>query len=220
MNKASSPQKIEVKGWTFRVKYPSNLNEHTRILLLLHGHLGNENVMWILTKPLPDDIVILSPRAPIKWGENQFSWHKIGPNWPNIDTYQDILSELLVGINEWREQNHLLNHQLELMGFSQGAVMAYAFSILHPEIVGRVAALAGFIPNHWKDSSQVPALTGKIFYVAHGIKDEVVPIEKARQTASWLKEQGAQVTFCEADIGHKISANCFKGLGEFFINTH
>jgi phospholipase/carboxylesterase len=216
MDKTSSPQKIKVKGWTLRVKTPPHMDKNTRILLLLHGHLGNENVMWILTKPLPDEIVIISPRAPLKLGENQFSWHKIGPKWPDIDFYEDILSELLEGIDEWREQNHLLNHQLDLMGFSQGAVMAYAFSILHPEIIGRVGALAGFIPQHWEDSSEVPTLKGKNFYVAHGIKDAVVPIEKARQTASWLKGQGAQVTFCEANIGHKISANCYKGLGEFF----
>lgn len=216
MDSTLSTQKIFVADWTFRVRFPSTMGEKTKILLLLHGHLGNEDVMWILTRPLPDDLVILSPRAPVKFGANQFSWHKINDDWPNIDAYQDILSKLMVGINEWLEQKQFHPHQFDLMGFSQGAVVAYAFSILYPARAGRVAALAGFIPNNWKNSPQISGFEGKQFYIAHGVKDTIIPIEKARRSADWLKEQGAQVSFCEADIGHKLSANCFKGLGEFF----
>ena len=216
MNNSDLPKRIDIGDWTFRVKVPAHMDEHTRILLLLHGHLGNENVMWILTKTLPENLALLAPRAPIKMGVNQYSWHKIGPHWPKLDVYQAVLSQLLIQVNEWREPYHLQDHQVDVMGFSQGAVMAYAFSMLYPDQVGRVAALAGFIPNQWKETFQNAAFNGKTFYVAHGIHDEVIPIEQARKTVNWLRKQSAQVTFCEADIGHKLSAKCYKDLGNFF----
>jgi hypothetical protein len=36
------------------------------------------------------------------------------------------------------------------------------------------------------------------------------------KAAKWLKENGANITFCKAEIGHKLSADCLKGLGKFF----
>ena len=33
---------------------------------------------------------------------------------------------------------------------------------------------------------------------------------------SLLEQAGAQVTYCEADVGHKVSADCLRGLENFF----
>jgi phospholipase/carboxylesterase len=172
--------------------------------------------MWILADPLPPNYYVLAPRAPIQLGENQFSWHKITPQWPDLDHYGQLVENLLQKVRLWEEENELHFDQYNLMGFSQGAVMAYALAWLFPEKIGKVAALAGFIPTSWKTNAHKPKLGNKKFFVAHGNKDEIVPIENARQTVSWLEKHGADVQFCEAEIGHKISANCFSGLGEFF----
>lgn len=216
MTKDNQPQKIELDGWPFRIKKPSKVTDQTRVLLLLHGHLGNENVMWILTNPLPDDYIMMAPRAPVKTGKDQYSWHKIKQGWPGIETYQELIDSLLSRVNTWLEDNQLDVEKLDVMGFSQGAAMAYAMAILYPEKVGRIAAIAGFIPKSWEEHLQRASLGGKKFFVAHGTQDDIVPIKKAQQAARWLKENNAQVTLCEADTGHKISANCFKGLGDFF----
>lgn len=210
------PKKVEINNWTFRIRHPKTENDRTRVLLLLHGHLGNENAMWILTKPLPKSYFMLAPRAPLKTGPDQYSWHKIGPQRPDIEVYRDIANQLLSSVDSWADNNQLDVEQYDLMGFSQGAVLAYALALLHPKKAGNIAALAGFIPQSWKDYINRDAIADKNFYIAHGIQDEMVPIKKARQAEAWLKEKGARVTFCEADTGHKLSANCFNGLGEFF----
>lgn len=216
MTEDKQPQKIKLDGWPFRIKKPSTVPDQTRVLLLLHGHLGNENVMWILTNPLPDDYIMLAPRAPVKTGKDQYSWHEIKTGWPDIETYQGLIDSLLSRVNAWLEDNRLEFEKFDVMGFSQGAAMAYAMAILYPDKVGRVAAIAGFIPKSWEEHLQQASLEGKDFFVAHGTQDEIVPITKAQQAARWLKENNAQVTFCEADTGHKLSANCFNGLGDFF----
>jgi len=215
-----NPKKIEINGWHFLVRRPQEKAHPKRILLLLHGHLGNEKVMWTLTKPIPDKIIMIAPRAPVKMGEDQYSWHKISPNWHSIDAYQKLAEVLMNRVNLWKENEGLEISHYDVMGFSQGAVMAYALAIIYPELIRKVAALAGFIPHSWMQQLQDISFNHKSFYIAHGTQDEIVPIEKARQTVSWLKEKNAWVTFCETETGHKLSVNCFNELGIFFANDH
>ena len=205
-----------IDGWTFRIKKSSQKSNHEKIILLLHGHLGNEDVMWILTNPLPEGFTLLAPRAPVKLGEDQYSWHEIGPQWPDIDRYKDLTDQLLQRVDSWVKENALEVSRYDLMGFSQGAVMAFALAILHPERVGRTASIAGFIPQSWKPELTKEALKNKQFFIAHGTEDDIIPVKKARQASQWLQEKGAAVTFCTAETGHKISAKCFNGLGKFF----
>ena len=38
----------------------------------------------------------------------------------------------------------------------------------------------------------------------------------ARASMTLLEQAGAVVTYCEADVGHKVSADCLRGLETFF----
>jgi phospholipase/carboxylesterase len=213
---SQQPQKIDIQGWTFRVQYSTDPTSDQHTMLLLHGHFGNENAMWILTKPIPNSYTLIAPRAPLKTGEDQYSWHEITPQWPGLETYTDLTDQLLTRVDSWMQEQNLNSQHYDVMGFSQGAVMAYALAILHPQRIGKVAALAGFIPQRWFDQLNGQSLARKSFFVAHGKQDDIIPIKKAYQAADWLEDNGAHVTFCAADIGHKLSANCFNGLSEFF----
>ena len=212
------PQLETIGGWPFRVYQPPKSPSNTRLMLLLHGHLGNENAMWILTNPIPKTYALLAPRAPAQTGPGQYSWHSIGPQWPSLEAYRSLANALLERVDEWGKTHDWPIQQIDVMGFSQGAVLALAMGILYPGRIGKTSILAGFLPQTW--ISQLPAapnaLTRKTFFIAHGNHDDVVPITKAQRAAAWLKEKGAEVTFCEADTGHKLSAHCFKSLGKFF----
>lgn len=196
---------------------PPVINTQNKLMLLLHGYMGNENVMWILTKSLPDSYVLIAPRAPVKISSKQYGWHKISPQWPDLASYKALADQLLEHIEIWMNDNSAIHYEsFDVMGFSQGAVMAYALTFLYPEKINKVAAIASFIPESWKSEINKVSLMSKSFFIAHGIKDEIIPIKKASQSADWLTQNGANVSFCKAEIGHKISANCFESLGEFF----
>lgn len=206
----------EISDWPFRIHHPENSTSGTKLMILLHGYQGNENVMWVLTKPLPKNYYLLSPRAPLETGDGQFSWHEITAQWPSIETYQELSHQLLSRVDQWVADHAIGVNNYDVMGFSQGAVMGIALAAFYPNRIGRVAALSGFIPQTWQNQINLSALSGKAFYIAHGTKDEIVPVKKAHQAVEMLEKHGADVTFCEADIGHKLSASCFKGLGSFF----
>jgi predicted esterase len=65
--------------------------------------------------------------------------------------------------------------------------------------------------------SQRP-LDGKPFFVTHGTRDEMVPIERARSSIEILEQAGANVTYCEDDVAHKVSVNCLRALKDFFAD--
>jgi len=217
MQENHEPTKTFINGWAFRIKQTQeNSINPPRMLILLHGHLGNENVMWALTNPISKDYYMLAPRAPLKLGKDQYSWHDITSTWPDLDHYSELTDELLSRISAWQADTGVAFEKYDLIGFSQGAVLAYALALLHPDKIGKVAALASFLPQSWQDQLAARSLKDIKFYISHGKRDQIVPFRKGREAAELLHEAGAQVTFCEADTGHKLSANCFKGLGKFF----
>ena len=94
--------------------------------------------------------------------------------------------------------------------------MANCLALLFPERIHRAAVLAGFMPGGVDDLLESQVLKGIPFFVAHGTRDQLVPVESARESIGFLERAGAQVTFCEAEVGHKVSADCLRALEAFF----
>jgi len=59
------------------------------------------------------------------------------------------------------------------------------------------------------------SLVGKNIFVAHGTLDQKVPVDLARASMGLLEQAGAQITYCEDDVGHKLSANCLRALEDY-----
>jgi hypothetical protein len=53
---------------------------------------------------------------------------------------------------------------------------------------------------------RVPAISR---YLAHGTQDKLVPVDVARRSVEQLEQAGANVAYCENDVGHKLGADCF-----------
>ncbi|MDP2778174.1 MAG: hypothetical protein Q8O48_11075 [Anaerolineales bacterium] len=72
--------------------------------------------------------------------------------------------------------------------------------------------LAGFMPPGVDDLISKKPLAGKNIFVAHGTKDKLVPVDLAQTSIGLLEQAGAQITYCEDVVGHKLSANCLRAL--------
>ena len=58
---ANEPFISHLNGWTFRLQPPQGSGP-ARLLVLLHGWTGDENVMWIFTRRLSRRFWLLAPR--------------------------------------------------------------------------------------------------------------------------------------------------------------
>jgi phospholipase/carboxylesterase len=206
--------------WIVRVKPPEQ-TANTRTMLLIHGWTGNETVMWIFTNRLPKNYWLFAPRAPVPAGGG-YAWLPHDGGWPTLEDFTAPAEALLQAFARWAEQAGAPHDTFDVMGFSQGAAMAYALAALYPHKVNRVLALAGFLPRDDQGGEphtpgRYAALKGKDIYIAHGSQDDIVPVRMAEEAVQTLQTAGAQVTYCASDTGHKLSASCLRGLEEFIL---
>jgi len=124
---------------------------------------------------------------------------------------------LIALVDDYAAQNQIDASQFDVIGFSQGAALTNVVALLYPERVRRAGVLVGFLPAESESLIEKRPLNGKPFFVAHGTLDEMVKIEDARQSVELLERAGAQVTYYEEEVGHKLGANGLRALEEYFV---
>jgi phospholipase/carboxylesterase len=127
---------------------------------------------------------------------------------PAVEALIDMIS-----INNFPDGNF---SELHIIGFSQGAALAYSIATVYPERVATLAGLSGFLPDGASTWLVPNRLSGLPVFIAHGTEDNLVPIERARMSVGLVEGAGAVVTYCEDNVGHKLSAKCFRGLEAFY----
>lgn len=215
MPTANEPYTIFDRGWILRLRPPQNLAASSRILLLLHGWTGDENVMWIFARGASPDAWIYAPRGPIQAPDGGYGWLPHAEKLPTLADFSRVASDLMDAYVRWTSEAQVAHLPVDVMGFSQGAAMAYALAAFYPEKIARVIALAGFLPSDETRPGGYDVLQDKPIYIAHGTKDATIPVGLARSAVSRLQSSGARVTYCESDTGHKLSASCLKSLDAF-----
>ncbi len=204
------------QGWILRVQSPAVANSR-KVLLMLHGWTGDENVMSVFGRKIPEDYWLLSPRGPVKADPAGYGWLAGGsPKNAKFSDYTIATDELDRQVKHWLEFLRISINKISIMGFSQGGAMALCYLLRHPDQVERVACLAGFLPAAVEEGLNPQSLSGKPVFIGHGSLDETIPIVLAQSAATVLQSLGAEVVFCQDEVGHKLGSECFKGLEAFF----
>jgi phospholipase/carboxylesterase len=207
---------IEFNGWTLRTQ--STEAASPKLLVLIHGWTGDENSMWVFTKRFSSQYWIIAPRAPYKADPDGFSWRPPQPELfgrPTLEALKPAAEALIKLIDEYSESVKIEASQFDVIGFSQGGAMVNALGALYPQRVRKMGILAGFVPYQMESIIESKPLIGKNIFVAHGTKDQMVTIERAHKSMELLEQAGATITYCEDEVGHKLSMNCLRALEKY-----
>jgi phospholipase/carboxylesterase len=207
---------IEFEDWTLRIRKTDHPSP--RLLLMLHGFTGDENSMWVFARDLPSHYWIVAPRAPHVTEPSGYSWRPLHAGTygrPSLEQLRPAAEALIRLVDAYQLSAKIDARVFDLMGFSQGAAMSNLLAFLYPERIRKTGILAGFVPSGLDELVVQRPLAGKPFFVAHGTKDEMVPVERARASIEILEQAGAQVTYCEDEVGHKVSVTCLRALKDF-----
>jgi len=210
---------IEFQNWTLRIRKTDHPTP--RLLLMLHGFTGDENSMWLFARDLPSHYWIVAPRAPHTAAPSGYSWRPLqADNFgrPNLEQLRPSAEALIKLIDAYQLSAGLEVRVFDVMGFSQGAAMSNLLAFLYPERIRKSGILAGFVPGGLDELVARRPLEGKPFFVAHGTKDETIPVDRARASIEILEQAGAHVTYCEDEVGHKVSLNCLRALRDFLAD--
>ena len=206
---------VTIQDWTFRVQKPRNPGPY-KVILLLHGWTGDEDAMWVFASRLPQNALLVAPRGLFATPLGGYGWHphEIG-SWPWVDDFRPVIEELfeILCSDPFPDSDC---SSVSMVGFSQGAALAFAFGMLFPAKVNLIAGLSGFMPQGAEAIARNKPLKDKHVFLAHGSQDQIVAVDRARSAVKVLESAGAEVSYCEDDVGHKLSASCYQGLQNYF----
>lgn len=210
-----NPESRLVGGWAIKEQVPRGPGPHP-VMLLIHGWTGDEDSMWVFARNLSAKYWIIAPRGPYPAALGGFGWRKdMAEKWPKMAHFAPAISRLLDLLVPANFPGADFSG-LSAIGFSQGAALLFALGLTHPQRVAIPAGLSGFLPEDAQLLAGGKPLQGKPVFMAHGKADELVPVEMARQAVDILTRAGARVSYCEEDVGHKLSAGCFRSMEAFF----
>jgi predicted esterase len=180
--------------------------------LMFHGLTGNEDVMWILQSALPAGGFFASPRAPFELAaDKSFSWvpPAEGDGFQRT-AYEGGLHKATLWVKGVIAEHDLVLGRTVFVGFSQGSALSFLLAGRVDTCPAAVVSLAGFLPK-----GELKQLQGLPVFWGHGSQDQTIPVERAHQDVKRLKALGAEVHYCEAEVGHKVGVECMRGLKEW-----
>jgi phospholipase/carboxylesterase len=205
------------------VREPSREIENPVLLLMLHGYGSNEEDLFTFANELPQELLIISARAPLSIGYGSYAWYNIYFNTEQSkfsDVSQAIQSRELIAnfVDELKSKYHFDAEKSMIMGFSQGAILSYALAFSYPEKIKNILALSGYInPEMIAISSNTLTLQKLDFFCSHGSIDSVIPVEWARKSMEQLKQNAISYIYREYPAGHGIDYQNFIDLKEWIV---
>lgn len=200
-----------------RVPQAASLQNPAPVVVMAHGWGGNESAMWLFKQVVSAGAAIITPRAPIQLENGGYIWFEYdsSPNRPNTGSLYNSLAGLAHFLAALPDIYPVDPQRLVLMGFSQGAAICNSLVLTRPGMAKGVASLAGFIPETLPLSLPNGSLAGLPVFIAHGIRDEIVPVGRARSARRVFSRLGAHVTYGEYGAGHKIHTEGIRALKQW-----
>lgn len=201
------------------VRKPKVNIEKAPLLIMLHGYGSNEEDLFSFAEELPDELFVISVRAPYPLPPYGNAWYAI--HWDGSadgkfsDDNQAVISrEKIVQFLEEVKTNYPVDpDNVTLVGFSQGCILSFAVALSYPEKIRNVIGLSGYINKTIiKEDFQKRDFSNLSVYSSHGTVDQVIPVAWARMTKPFLDSLKIENVYSEFPVGHGVAPQNFREL--------
>ncbi|MEO9511647.1 MAG: alpha/beta fold hydrolase [Flavobacteriaceae bacterium] len=203
---------------------PSVKSGKVPAIFMLHGYGSNEEDLFSFAAELPEELTVLSVKAPYDLEPFGHAWYAINfdadqGKWSDDEQAKISRDKIVAFIDEACQSYNLDEKNITLLGFSQGTILSYAVALSFPEKVKNVIALSGYINEGilvegYKDKDH----SGLQIYTSHGQVDQVIPLEWAQKTPDFLRNMEVQHVYEEFPIGHGVSQQNFYSFRDWLVN--
>ena len=207
----------------YLIKEPKVILDKNPLLLLLHGYGSNEEDLFSFASELPENYYIISARAPYPLPPYGNAWYAIDfdanmNKFSNDEQAIESRDLIVTFIDELLEKYPIDKNNVNLIGFSQGAILSYAIALSYPEKINKVVALSGYFnQNIMKDGYENNDFSKLQFFVSHGSLDQVIPVDWARKNPEVLNLLNVKNEYHEYNVGHGVAPQNFFDFKRFLI---
>lgn len=202
---------------------PSSLAENAPLLIMCHGYGSDENDLFSFASELPEELFIISIRAPYPLQPYGNAWYAINfdadkGKWSDNEEAKTSRDAIAGFIDEACAEYHVNADNVTLLGFSQGTILSYSVALTYPEKVKQIIALSGYINEDIIPKDLTAANYKDLdFYCSHGSVDQVIPVDWARKASPFLKELNIKHHYAEFPVGHGVAPQNFYELKDWLI---
>ena len=167
---------------------------------------------------LPEPVRFVFPHAPVRPvtinnGMRMRAWYDIfqfggGPEDDAGIRASQKLVEKMIAAEKGRK--------IVLAGFSQGGAIVLQAALRQRNAVAGVLALSTYLPLHTTVANEAAPESKKVpIFMAHGLYDDIIPIDRARRSREVLEKLGYSVTWKEYPMPHAVCAPEIADISEF-----
>jgi phospholipase/carboxylesterase len=197
---------------------PSGAGPHPT-LVTLHGRGANALDLLGLAPPLcGGKFLMICPQGPLETPIGPeavgYAWYPMsmgGP--PDVDAILSSQKKLLEFLDDCAQRYPIDPKKLALLGFSQGGVMAYSLALAYPERFAALAALSTWLPRELVARMKVSdAVQSLPTLVQHGNQDQMIEVDRARDSVERIRAMHLPLTYREYEMGHEIRPKSLSDL--------
>lgn len=194
----------------YEIARRERLADGVRLIVLLHGRGSNETDLLGLAPGLPEDSVVVAPRAPFEagpWGYGPgWAWYRyLGEDRPEPESFAEGQRELDSFLTELPGALGATPGRIVLGGFSQGGTMSLGYALRNAGAVRDILNFSGFLPSHPEVRVTPETVEGRRFFWGHGRQDPSIPFELAMRGRTALRDARAKLEERDYAIGHWIA---------------
>lgn len=199
----------------YLIQEPAITLEKNPLIVLLHGYGSNEEDLFSFAPELPKEYYVISVRAPFDLQPYGHAWYAIHfdadeNKFSDNDEAKESVQLIANFIDEMVKEYPIDTANINLIGFSQGAILSYATALTFPEKIAKVVALSGYLNlDIVPENIDKKTISHLKFFVSHGTVDQVIPVDWARKAKPALENLGLEVTYSEYPIGHGVAPQNF-----------
>lgn len=193
---------------------PEDQRPGSPLLVLLHGHMANEEDLMGILDFLPNEFTVASVRAPVALGPG-FTWF---PLMQDAAYSVDKVTAAVQDVIDWVDSVKGSHSSVTLLGFSMGMAVASSMLRARPADYAAVIGLSGFVvPSEdspfFRDSEL--AANPVPFFWGRDQEDPVIPADRIEFTHGWLNRHAKLTKVLYAGMYHSINAQELGHVREF-----
>lgn len=186
------------------------------LIIMIHGFGANKDDLFSFANMLNPKYLKIAAQAPYEvYMPGSRAWYNLYVNGneyqPNNEEAQKSIDLLKIFIIELKSTFNI--SEVNLLGFSQGAILSYALSLSEPKKYNKVFALSGYVDA---DLIQLPDnkydLDNLELFISHGSYDDVIPFQKAKSSYVFLDNNKIKYQAKEYPMAHGINEECLNDI--------